>query len=125
MSSFGMPTEIYAAVQRVCLAFPEAVEKETWGHPTFRVRNKMFAACGSSENDAGELRVTMTMKAEPGEQDSLLAEGYPFFFPKYVGSKGWIGINLTADTDWDEIAELVEESYRVIAPKTLARTLYD
>ena len=120
---YDMPPEIYAAVQRVCLAFPEAVEKETWGHPTFRVRDKMFVACGGSENDAGELRVTMTMKAEPGEQDALLAEGYPFFYPKYVGSKGWIGIHLSSDTDWDEIAELVEESYRVIAPRTLVRQL--
>ena len=83
----------------------------------------MFASCGVSETDDGHLKVTMAMKAEPGEQESLLAEGYPFFYPKYVGSKGWIGVHLTADTDWDEIAELVEESYRVIAPRALVREL--
>ena len=118
-----MPATIYAAVQEICLALPDAVEVETWGHPTFRVRNKMFAACGADENEAGELRATITMKAEPGEQPSLLAEGYPFFYPKYVGGKGWIGIHLDRHTDWDEIAELVEESYRVIAPKSLVKRL--
>lgn len=30
---------------------------------------------------------------------------------------------MAADTDWDEIAELIETSYRVIAPKTLVRLL--
>ena len=118
-----MPATIYAAVQEICLALPDAVEVETWGHPTFRVRNKMFAACGAGDNEAGELRATITMKAEPGEQPSLLAEGYPFFYPKYVGGKGWIGIHLDRHTDWDEIAELVEESYRVIAPKSLVKRL--
>ena len=118
-----MPPQIYADLQRICLALPEAVEKETWGHPTFRVRDKMFASCGVSEDSAGRARVTMALKAEPGEQESLLALGYPFFYPKYVGNKGWIGIHLTAETDWVEIAELVEESYRAIAPKRLVHAL--
>lgn len=123
MSAYNMPAAIYESVQQICLALPDAVEKETWGHPTFRVRDKMFAACGADENESGALRVTITMKAEPGEQPSLLAEGYPFFYPKYVGGKGWIGIHLDGDTDWAEIAELVEGSYRVIAPKTLVERL--
>lgn len=120
---YNMPPAVYGAVQAICLAFPEAVEKETWGHPTFRIRDKMFASCGAGEDDDGKMRVTIVMKAEPGEQASLLAEGYPFFYPKYVGGKGWIGIQLNVNTDWDELGELIEESYRVIAPKTLVKQL--
>ena len=112
----GLPAEIHEKVRAVCLVFPEATEKKTWGHPTFRVRDKIFASLGIAEEDDVPV---MTMKAAPGEQESLLAEGHPFFYPKYVGSKGWIGIVLTDDTDWAEIDELVEESYRMIAPKSL------
>ena len=111
--------ELIGQLREVCLALPEATEKETWGHPTFRVRDKMFLGCGVDD----EGRVTASMKAEPGEQESLLATGHPFFFPKYVGAKGWIGLFLDADTDWDEVRELVTDSYRAIAPKALAKEL--
>lgn len=107
----------------MCLALPEAEERETWGHPTFRVRDKMFATIGAGEADDGRPRVTMSMKAAPGEQEILLAVGHPFFYPRYVGSKGWIGVEIDGDTDWTEIAELVEESFRVIAPNTLVARL--
>ena len=107
-------------VRAICLALPDAVEKETWGHPTFRVRDKIFASFGIGD-DAGE--TTMSMKAPEGEQEVLLATGEPFFYPKYVGSKGWIGVRLNSETDWEEIAELVEDSYREIAPKKLITQL--
>ncbi len=115
------PGELVARIRSICLALPEAVERETWGHPTFRVRNKIFVGCGKTEEDPP--RVTMSMKAAAGEQESLLAEGHPFFFPKYVGSKGWIGIEVGAATDWEEIAELVEDSYREVAPRVLLARL--
>ena len=104
------------AIRDIALGFPEASEKETWGHPTFRVRDKIFVSYGVDDED----RAQITMKAAPGEQESLLAEGEPFFLPKYVGSKGWIGIHVDDETDWREIAELVVDSYREIAPKLLA-----
>jgi predicted DNA-binding protein (MmcQ/YjbR family) len=40
--------------------------------------------------------------------------------PTYVGSKGWVGARLDAAHDWDEIAELIRDSYRMIAPRRLA-----
>ena len=111
-----MPIE---SLRKICLSFPEAVEKETWGHPTFRVNDKMFVACSSD----GESSPTMTAKAPPGEQDLLLASGDHFFYPAYVGSKGWIGLRLDSSTDWDEVREIVEDSYRLIAPKRLVKAL--
>ena len=105
------------AIRDIALGFPEAVEKVTWGHPTFRVRDKIFVSYGVDDDG----RAQVTMKTAPGEQASLLAEGEPFFLPKYVGAKGWIGIRLDDETDWREVAEMIVDSYREIAPKSLAQ----
>jgi predicted DNA-binding protein (MmcQ/YjbR family) len=108
-----------AELRKICLSLPGAKEVETWDQPTFRVNNKMFAI-STSDTDP-EHRVTV--KAPPGEQRILLETGHPFFLPSYVGSKGWIGILLDDDSDWSEVAELVEDSYRLIAPKRLIAEL--
>ncbi len=46
-----------------------------------------------------------------------------FFVPPYVGAKGWVGMRLGPGTDWVEVAELAEDSYRLIAPKPLVAQL--
>jgi len=99
------------------MEFPGATEKETWGHPTFRVKDKIFVGCGYDNDD----RPTCSMKSS--EQAALLAIGNPYYMPAYVGSKGWIGINLDAVVDWGEIEELIEDSFRLIAPKSLISEL--
>lgn len=114
-----MAIEPIESLRQICLEFPEASEKETWGHPTFRVNDKMFVAC-SSDDTAGP---TMTLKAPPGEQKLLLAAAARFFYPSYVGANGWIGMNLSNSTDWAEVRELVDDSYRLIAPVRLVKTL--
>lgn len=43
--------------------------------------------------------------------------------PPYVGHKGWVGMRLDENPTWDEVAELVRRSYRLIAPKRLATLL--
>jgi predicted DNA-binding protein (MmcQ/YjbR family) len=113
-------SQLLKQARKVCLALPDAAEQETWGHPTFRVGDKIFATFGIGDEE-GE--TTMSMKAPAGEQEVLLATGEPFFYPKYVGSKGWIGVTLGDSTDWQEMAELAEDSYREIAPKRLVKQL--
>jgi predicted DNA-binding protein (MmcQ/YjbR family) len=106
-------------LREICLALPEAYEETTWGDATFRVRKKIFASAA----DHAE-RCPVSMKTVRGEQAALLAQGPPFFFPSYVGSKGWIGVDLASPiVDWDEVIELVRESYRLVAPKGLAARL--
>jgi predicted DNA-binding protein (MmcQ/YjbR family) len=46
-----------------------------------------------------------------------------FFIPPYVGHRGWLGVYLDVPVDWAEIAEIVEDAYRVIAPKRLVTEL--
>ena len=115
-----IPARTLQRVRKICLAFPETSEKLAWGHPTFRVRDKIFATIGVNADDKV---VTMTTKPPPGEQEALLAEGAPFFFPKYVGVRGWIGFVVNSQSDWKLVAEMVEDSYREIAPKRLVAEL--
>lgn len=105
-------------VRGLCLALPEAFELETWEHPTFRVgsgRGRIFCTAATDGS-------SLTLKADPVEREALLAQGEPFFVPAYVGSKGWVGLaSEHADTDWEEVAELIATSYCLVAPKRLAR----
>ena len=112
----GSAEEALARVRAICLALPEAEEKEAWGMPTFRVRGKLFAHF--ADNHHGDGRVALWLKAEPGARE-LLVEAAPerFFVPPYVGPRGWLGLRVDGEADWEEAAELVEASWRLIAPK--------
>ena len=108
-------------LRAICLALPEATERETWGQATFRVRDKIFAMAGEG---SARGRQAVACKARPGLQP-VLVEASPdrFFVPPYVGPTGWIGVYLGDETDWDELADLVEESFRMTAPKRVAALL--
>jgi predicted DNA-binding protein (MmcQ/YjbR family) len=103
-------------LRAICLALPEAVEREAWGDPTFRVRDKIFAM-----EKRGDGRCSVWCKAPPGSQAVLVgADPRQFFVPPYVGHKGWIGVRLDDGPDWAEVASLLKRSYRMTAPKRLA-----
>ena len=69
-------------------------------------------------------RLAFWCAAPPGAQEELVAaEPDRFFRPPYVGGRGWLGVWLDVDPDWDEIAEIVLDAYRQIAPKKLVAGL--
>jgi predicted DNA-binding protein (MmcQ/YjbR family) len=104
-------------LRAICLALPEAEERETWGDPTFRVREKIFAM-----EKSGDGRISVWCKAPPGSQMVLVgADPDRFFVPPYVGPKGWVGVRLDNKPDWDEVGEIVRRSYRLVAPRRLAQ----
>lgn len=112
-----MPLRHLTRLRRICLALPRAREQETWDTPTFRVRKKIFVI--ALEDDDG---ATFWCKAPPGSQHVLVnADPKRFFVPPYVGHKGWVGVSLHGRPDWDEVARIVERSYRLVAPKRLRR----
>jgi len=115
-----MPLSPLARLRRICLALPEAEERETWELPTFRVRDKIFAMYVDGEDD----RPGIWCKAPPGSQ-IILVEADParFFVPPYVGHKGWIGMRLDRRVKWPEVEVVVGRSYRLTAPKRLLRGL--
>jgi hypothetical protein len=106
-------------LRAVCLDFPEAVEAGGVGDPTFKVRGKIFAMQHGHEG-----RPSAWLKAADGVQELLVgSQPARFFRPPYVGHHGWVGTWLDVAQDWDELADLVEESYRMTAPKRLVAQL--
>jgi predicted DNA-binding protein (MmcQ/YjbR family) len=115
-----VPESKYVRVFKICRAVPETENKPFGGHiaPCFRVRDKIF--CGTTQVG----RPSIQFKGRPGAQEALVSsDPERFFVPKYTGPKGWIGAYVDVEQDWDELAELIEESYRMVAPKTLVKVL--
>jgi predicted DNA-binding protein (MmcQ/YjbR family) len=117
-----IPPERLDRLRQICLAFPEASEKEAWGDPTWRVGDRIFAM---QKGNVEGGRPSVWFKAPEGVQ-ALLVGSDPdrFFVPPYVGHKGWVGTHLDGSgVDWEELADLVDHSYRLVAPKRLVARL--
>lgn len=111
-----------AQTRKICLALPETTEKEAWSRPTFRVRKKMFAMYMNDHHDDG--RIAVWLNVPPGAQDLMVdADPELFFVPPYMGPSGWVGVRLDRKPDWDGVADLIEESYRMVAPKRVLALL--
>ena len=105
---------------RICLALPEATREIMGKHAGFKVRKKTFAYFPDDHH--GDGIVCVTCKVMPGDNVAL-SKSNPerYFVPAYVGPRGWVALRLdVGEIDWDEVTELVADSYRRIAPKRLA-----
>jgi predicted DNA-binding protein (MmcQ/YjbR family) len=82
---------------------------------------KVFVTYADHHHDD---RLGFWCAAPPGAQQALVA-GDPgrYFVPPYVGHRGWLGVYLDVPVDWDEIAELVVDAYRQVAPGRLVAEL--
>lgn len=109
----------------IALALPQAQQKISHGHPVFYTK-KIFAIFGAMvKGDHGDRRHAQSVVFLPDELEraALVAEDR-FFVPAYYGPSGWLGLDLRAEPpDWQEVAELLEMSYRNTAPATLCREL--
>jgi hypothetical protein len=114
-------TNALARLRALCVALPEATEKQSHGEPTWFVRKTFVMFAGRHHDD----RVAFWCAAPPGVQEALVAsDSQRFFRPPYVGVRGWVGVYLDVpQVDWDEVAELVADAYRTAAPKRLAARL--
>jgi hypothetical protein len=112
-----------ARVRRICLALPETTERLSHGAPTFFIRDKKTFVMFHDDHH-GDGRLALWCAAPPGAQEALVAaEPDRFFRPAYVGHRGWLGLRLDRDLDWDEVVAVVEDAYRTVAPKTLVAKL--
>jgi hypothetical protein len=118
------PDSLVVRVRQICLALPEVTERPSHGAPTWFVRDaKSFLtiwAYGHHENDYPHL----WSAAPPGVQQELIAaDPDRYEYPKYVGHRGWVGVRLDRPVKWDELAEIIEDGYRTVAPKRLIAEL--
>jgi hypothetical protein len=120
-----MPDDPLKKLRRLCLALPEVTERLSHGEPTWFVRGKktfvMFA------NHHHDDRLAFWCAGADGAQEMLVSnDPERFFRPPYVGHRGWLGVyldGLDVPADWDQIADLVVDAYRVVAPKRLVAAL--
>lgn len=118
-----------ADLRRLCARLPEAEEFVSHGRPNFKAgaTGKVFAMFGGSRKvRPGEHeRHDFALLFKPDESErKALEEDARFFHPAYVGPYGWLGVDLDpVDVDWEEVAELVETSYRLVAPARLVARL--
>jgi predicted DNA-binding protein (MmcQ/YjbR family) len=106
-------------LREMCHSFPEVTEDRGVGAPAFKVNRKIFAMQHEVHG-----RPSMWCKAPPGVQDTLVeADPGRYFVPPYVGHHGWVGCYLDVDIDWDDLTDLIEDSYRLTAPVRLVRLL--
>lgn len=114
---------IMEALREICLEYPQAAEAEAFGTPTFQINRKNFAMVNKMDH-----RMSIWCKAPAGAQEAYVrSEPEHYFRPPYLGPKGWIGAWVSPETspDWEAIADIIDDSYRLVAPKRLVKLLPD
>ena len=111
-------------VRELAEGLPGADMKVSHGRPAFFTK-KVFAYYGGSLKVGGdwvEHEHSLMVLPDPGDRQAL-DEDARCYVPAYLGPSGWIGIDLDDSTEWDEIAELLDASFRLTAPKKLIAEL--
>jgi hypothetical protein len=109
-------------LREVCLALPGVTERVSHGEPTWFVQDKkVFVMYADQHHDD---IIGFWCAAPAGAQEAFVqAKPEQFYRPPYVGHRGWLGVRLDVPVDWEEIVDIVEDAYRVIAPKRLVSEL--
>jgi predicted DNA-binding protein (MmcQ/YjbR family) len=112
-----------ARVTKVCGSLPGVEHVDHGDHSIYRVRGKVFAYF--LDDHHGDGIVSVCVKSERGENvDRARLDPERFYLPAYIGRRGWFGMRLDRGrVAWREVAEVVERSYRLTAPKTLLKKL--
>ena len=112
-------SRILARIRELCLALPETNERLSHGSPTFFVRDKRPFVMVLTDHH-GDGRFAIWCAAPPGIQGMLAgADPEKFFVPPYVGHRGWLGVRLDVELDWNELAGIAEDAFAQVAPPKL------
>lgn len=110
-------------VSALALALPAVVRATHGNHADFRVRKKVFAYFLNDHH--GDGIVSVCVKSALGENvDRAGARPDLYYLPAYIGHRGWFGMRLDRGrVDWREVQNIIELSYRLVAPKSLLKDL--
>ena len=123
-----VPEDIVERIRTLCMALPEVrvrvdeslVSTRSTAH-SFEIRRRSFCLLVAREGSTGKPVPLLVLRADPDEREALLSIGHPYFASRAGHDR--IVVVLTDDTNWEEIRELVTESYRILAPKKLTALL--
>jgi predicted DNA-binding protein (MmcQ/YjbR family) len=123
-----VPEDMVERIRTLCLALPEvtvradaSLARARSTAQSFDIRRRSFCLLVAWEDPAGKPVPLLVLRAHPEEREALLSIGHPFFASRAGHDR--IVVVLSDDTDWEEIRELVTESYRILAPKKFAELL--
>jgi predicted DNA-binding protein (MmcQ/YjbR family) len=109
--------ELRERVTAICVGLPGTDVTQQGDHATYRVRGKVFAYF--LDDHHGDGIVSVCVKSELGENlDRVRLDPERYYLPAYIGPRGWFGIRVDRGrVAWREVAQLLERSYRLTAPK--------
>ena len=116
--------EMLARLREICLSLPEVTERPSHGAPTWFIQGRRSFATAWLDGHHDLAFAHLWCAAGPDVQESLVASRPERFFrPPYVGHRGWLGVRLDEGIDIDELADLLRDAYRVVAPARLSARL--
>ena len=123
-----VPAAVLARLRAICLALPEAHEEQAWAGIRWCIRKRNFAHVITVETPAyeraaaavtaGGPATVLTFRSTGPELEVLAHAGHPFFKPRW--NPEVVGMVIDDDTDWDEVTELLTDSFCMLAPKKVA-----
>jgi predicted DNA-binding protein (MmcQ/YjbR family) len=126
-----IPKQVHERVRALCLALPEVTvrvdEPQVSARSTawsYDIRRRSFCLLVAVRGRNGKPATRLVLRVDPRDREALVSFGHPYFYP-HAGHRhrDRVGMWLTDDTDWEEVRELVTESYRLLAPKKLTPLL--
>lgn len=113
----GRNKKILQQLAKLCLALPETIQVSQFGQPSFKAGKKTFATLASYN---GNLSISTWVGID---QQGMLGFDPRYKIPAYTGTNGWIALDLNNSLDWDEIKQLVLQSYQHFALKRMLAQL--
>lgn len=109
-----MEPKVFARVRKICMTYPEATEKSSWGHPNFRAGKKTFVTL-----EVWQGRPSIALRLEAEQVQELLGE--PEFFATPYGRGLWVSRYLDGRPGWRGIRHLIDQSYQLVSPQVVSR----
>ena len=110
------PAQLRKRLLDYALSKPEARVDHPWGEDVVKVKGKIFAFFGTSGGDEPGIGVKLPeSNALALSQPGVTPTGYG------LGNAGWVSVKLTDQMSFEMLSDWIDESYRAIAPKKLAR----